>query len=599
MKLRSRSYRVELYRHTRPPPGDSVSRLVRRPALVAVLLLALLGPGADPAQAAAEPDELLVRFRSGVEAAERSETRQVAGAGFVERLPLGGAQLVAVEPGRSVSAVEAALERDPDVLYAEPNAPRTAYRVPTDPAWSTLWGLDNRGQVVAARAGTPDADIDAPEAWDVTLGSPAVTVAIMDSGMELSHPELAPGLWTNAVEAAGRPRADDDRNGYTDDIRGWDFVEDDGMPQDLFGHGTHVAGIIGARIDDGRGVVGVAPLTTLLPIRTLDRYGVGEVDDAIRSYAYAARAGAKVLNASLGGTRGSLTERDALRASGLLVVAASGNGGPDFRGDDLDRYPNFPCAYELENVVCVAATDSQDALAPFSDFGARTVDIAAPGTSVQSTFRSPEWYRFADGSSMAAPHMSGAAALLWAKNPTLTVGSVRAALLAGGDRVPGLAGRVVTGARLNARTALDLVPALPPPPPPPAAAAPPGSLSAASRDVAPRVRLRLGRGLRIGRVLREGLRVRVRCSEACRSSLRLVADARTARALNLGRRPVVLGRRAVLLRRAGVRTVVVVVSRTARRALRRVPRVSLSMRATTVDRTGHRSRTSAVVSLRR
>ena len=574
-----------------------MTRLVHRAAALAALL-ALVVPGTAHAQGPTEPEELLVRFRAGVESADRLETRRAAGADYVERLPLGGVQLVTVEEGRSARDVEAELERDPDVLYAEPNVRRSAFRVPTDPMWDALWALDNRGQTVAGRAGSLDADVDAPEAWDVTLGSPGVLVAIMDSGVDLDHPELAPGLWTNGVEAAGRSRTDDDRNGYTDDVRGWDFVEGDGTPQDEFGHGTHVAGTIGARIDDGRGVVGVAPLTTILPVRTLDGSGAGEVDDAIRSYAYAARAGAKVLNASLGGVRGSSAERDALRASGLLVVAAAGNGGVDFRGDDLDRGPNFPCAYEVDNVVCVAASDQRDVLAPFSDYGARTVDLAAPGTGIQSTYP-PGAYRVADGSSMAAPHVAGAAALLWAKNPALTVVQARAALLGGVDRVAGLSARVVTGGRLNARTSLDLVPPLAPAPPPPAAPSAPGSISASSRTLSARVALRVGRGLRIGQVIREGLRVRVRCSKGCRTSLSLVVDARTARALGLGRRAAVLGRGSLRLRRAGTRVAVVRLSRAGRRALRRMRRVTVSVRATTLDRAGHRSLARAVVTLRR
>jgi subtilisin family serine protease len=571
---------------------------VSRPTLALLVAFSVLVPA--PAQAAEGGAELIVRFRPGVESGERLEARRAAGAAFEERLPLAGAQVVSTEPGRSLAAVESELEADPSVLYAEPNLPRSAFRTPqADPAFVDQWALDNRGQVVDGRAGSVDADVDAPEAWDVTTGSPAVAVAVMDSGVELEHPDLAPGLWSNAAEAAGRVGVDDDRNGFVDDVRGWDFVDGDGIPEDLFGHGTHVSGIVGARIDDGHGIVGVAPGSRLLPIRTLDGRGIGRVDDAVRAYAYAARAGVRVLNASLGGPGGSTAERDAIREAGILVVAAAGNGGSDFIGDDLDRSRrNYPCAYDLENVICVAASDAHDALAPFTDYGAQTVDLAAPGTRIVSTFRAPQSYHLADGSSMAAPHVAGAAALLWAKNPGASVAQVRAALLAGVDRVPALAGRVITGGRLNARSSLDLLAPQPTSAPPPASA--PAPLVVASGDLrAPRLALGAARSARLGLALRRGLSVRVRCSEACSARVRLVADARTARRLRLGRRAVTLARASVRLRRGGTRRVVVRPGRSARRALARMRRTSLLVLVTARDAAGNRTGARRVVTLRR
>ena len=563
-----------------------------RPALALLALLLVLVPA--PARAAEPETELIVRFRAGVEPAQRLEARQEAGVAFEERLPLTGSQVVSAEPGRSLEAVEAELERDPSVLYAEPNLLRSAFRAPQrDPGWADQWALDNRGQVVGGVAGASDADIDATDAWEVTTGSAGVAVAVMDSGAELEHPDLAPGLWTNAVEAAGRAGVDDDRNGFVDDLRGWDFVDDDGVPRDYFGHGTHVAGIIGARMDDGYGIVGVAPDTAVLPVRTLDARGVGAVSDAIKAYAFAARSGARVLNASLGGPASSTEERRAIRGAGILVVAAAGNSGSNLDGPSA----NYPCAYELENVICVAASDALDGLAPFSDYGDDTVDLAAPGARILSTFRAPELYRVADGSSMAAPHVAGVAALLWAKNPAASVADVRAALLAGVDRVPGLADVVVTGGRLNARRALDLLPPAPLPPPAPAAASTP--VRTAAGDRAPRLALGTLRSARLGVALRRGLSVRVRCSKACTARVRLVADARTARRLRLGRRAMTLDRASARLRRGGARTVVVRPGRTARRALARTRRASLLVIVTATDAAGNRTRARRIVTLRR
>jgi subtilisin family serine protease len=543
------------------------------------------------ANAAGAP-ELLVRFRGGVEAEERIASRRAARTAFGERLPLGGAEVVRVLPGESPGAAEAALERDPDVLYAEPNVARHALRIPSDPNFGLLWGLQNTGQVVGGRAGVPDADIDATEAWDVTSGSPSVVVAVVDSGIEPEHPELAPNLWVNAAEAAGRARNDDDGNGYVDDVRGWDFVERDNTPNDPFGHGTHVAGTIGARMDDQRDIVGVAPATRLLALRTLNDQGYGAVDDAIKAYDYAVRAGARVINVSLGGPGGSQTERNVIRAaSGVLFVGAAGNGGADRRGRNVDSSPTFPCGYDLPNVICVSASDQTDSLASFADYGVRTVDLVAPGTSIRSTF-GEDGYLFADGTSMAAPHVSGAAGLLWARVPAATPVDVRAALLAGVDRLPGLTGRVASGGRLNARTALEAI--VPPPPlvaagaptaPPAPAAAPP----VRPRDTRPpRVSLIAARSQRLAIVRRRGVRARVSCSEACAiPSLSLHLDAPTARRLRRRASALLVGRGSARMSGPGRRLVAIRLTPAGRRALRSLRSVGVILTARVTDPAGN------------
>ncbi len=336
---------------------------------------------------AAEPraENVIVRFEPGTAAGERAEARSDADVRVEETLPLPNTQLVAPDAGQSPAEAAEQLERSPAVRYAEPDAPRRAFAVvPDDRYFGVQWGLNNSGQSVGGTAGTVDADIDAPEAWQLTTGSAAVTVAVIDSGVELDHSDLAGAIWRNAGESGDRREyngADDDGNGLIDDWRGWDWVEGDNDPTDANGHGTHVAGTVGARGNDGRGVARVAWDVSLMPLRTLGADGSGYVSDVIRAYGYAGARKAHVVNASLGGSAFSRAERDAIAAAPqTLFVVAAGNDGAD-----NDREPSYPCNYTLDNVVCVAATDQRDGVADFSNYGATTVDLAAPGVNVAST----------------------------------------------------------------------------------------------------------------------------------------------------------------------------------------------------------------------
>ena len=253
------------------------------------------------------------------------------------------------EGGQSPAEAAQQLERSPNVLYAEPDVPRRAFAVvPDDRYFGRQWSLNNSGQSVAGTAGTVDADIDAPEAWQMTTGSAAVTVAVIDSGVQIDHPDLAAGIWRNPGEAGDRREyngADDDGNGLVDDWRGWDWVDGDNDPGDANGHGTHVAGTVGARGNDGRGVAGVAWNVSLMPLRTLDADGSGYVSDVIRAYGYAGARKAHVVNASLGGGSFSRAERDAIAAAPqTLFVVAAGNDGAD--NDTRARVPVQPRARE-------------------------------------------------------------------------------------------------------------------------------------------------------------------------------------------------------------------------------------------------------------
>ncbi|HEV3378469.1 MAG TPA: S8 family peptidase [Thermoleophilaceae bacterium] len=523
--------------------------------------------------AEAAPGELIVRFEDDVGAADRAAIRDQAGAELERRLPVRGMYLFEVEDGRAVRAAERALERRDGVLYAEPNAPRRASLRPNDPWFPMLWGMENTGQVVRGVPGTADADTDSSDAWDAGVGG-GVAVAVIDSGVDRDHPDLAPNAWRNPGESgSGRESngLDDDLNGRVDDWRGWDFVANDADPADENGHGTHVAGTIAARRGNGIGVAGVADGSRILPLRVLDAQGTGSVAGVIQAYAYAARAGAKVVNLSLGSSVPSRAEQDAIAAfPSMMFVAAAGNGGDDGIGDDNDLDPEYPCAYPLSNVVCVAASDNRDLPAPFSNFGASSVDLAAPGVSIVSTVPGGgyAWY---SGTSMATPHVAGAAAMLWAASPSATVSQIKAALLDGVDPAPAFAGRTVTSGRLNVLSSLRRVADVtlaPPAPgggsgaggdsdsgdgsgsaggsgsgsgdgsgtgsgtPPGAATEPPGDGTpppqpggggaAAGRDSsAPRLSVRVPRRPRIGPLRRRGLTVRVTCSEACSARLRL------------------------------------------------------------------------------
>ena len=461
-------------------------------------------PGGPVAPVPAPTTEVIVRFAPGTDARERGEARADADVRRQAVLPLAGAEVVDPEAGVGVAQAVRDLERDPRVLYAEPNASRVAFATPNDRFFGQQWGLQNTGQVVANSGGTPGADIDAPAAWDVTTGSRDVVVGVIDSGADTAHPDLAANLWRNPGESgAGQATngIDDDRNGFVDDVNGWDFAEHDAQPLDAEGHGTHVAGTVGARGGNAIGVTGVAQSSSLMVLRSLGADGSGSVADVVTAYAYAARNGARVVNLSLGGNSGSQTERDALAAaSGVLFVAAAGNDGAD-----NDTAGTFPCNYELVNVVCVGASDRNDALASFSNRGKRTVDLAAPGVNIASTYLNGT-YVYLSGTSMATPHVTGVAALALARAPGLTVPQLRDVLLSSVDPIFALRSVTVTGGRLNAARAVraagsfasappggSTVPAPGPsgstgsPPPEPSApvAAPPASPPAADPPASP------------------------------------------------------------------------------------------------------------------
>jgi thermitase len=392
---------------------------------------------AFPATAAAGVDDEIVVLRDGgLTRAERAD----AGVTRERTLPIDGVQVVSTE-GERADAI-AALRDDPDVVWAEPNQPR---ELSAESLGGLLWGLHNTGQSVWWRRGTPDADIDAPQAWTYSRGA-GVTVAIADTGVDAGHPDLAGRI-----------------------VPGYDFVDDDTDPQDGHGHGTHVAGTVAAGAD-GAGVVGVAPQALVMPLRVLDDNGAGNSADVAAAFAYAGERGVRVVNASLGSPYPSLVERRAIEEHPrTLFVVAAGNGGPDGVGDDNDDDTReYPCAHDAPNLICVGATDSNDARAAFSNYGTASVDLFAPGQDIVSDwvlshptvlaehFGVGAGFEIMQGTSMSSPHVAGAAALTAALQPAWSAMQVKAALLDGADRLPGLAGTSVTGARLNAANAVRI-----------------------------------------------------------------------------------------------------------------------------------------------
>jgi subtilisin family serine protease len=349
---------------------------------------------------------------------------------------------------------------DPNVEYVEPNYIYELDLIPNDPRFDDQWALHNTGQT----GGTGDADIDAPEAWDIEQGDPAVIVAITDTGVDYNHEDLRDNMWTNPGETPG-DGVDNDGNGYVDDIHGYDFGNDDGDPMDDHNHGTHVAGTIGAVGNNNRGITGVNLQTQLMALKFIKPIKCGNFTigtggsnaDAAEAIIYATDNNAKIINASWGGTSESATLKDAITfadSGGVLFVAAAGNDGTD-----NDTEPHYPSNYgapphNLPNVIAVAATDHNDDLADFSNFGDVSVHLGAPGEDVLSTIRDNDYDEFS-GTSMAAPHVAGVAALVWAHHPSFTHHQVKQCILGHVDVLPSLTGKVVTNGRLNANSAVQ------------------------------------------------------------------------------------------------------------------------------------------------
>ena len=300
--------------------------------------------------------------------------------------------------------------------------------LPNDPDFPKLWGLNNTGQT----GGKPDKDIDFPEALALVTGTQKKAVGVIDSGIDYTHPDLAANMWTNPGEIAGNG-IDDDGNLYIDDVYGWDFANNDNDPMDDNHHGTHVAGTIAAVGNNNLGVIGVAPNNvSLVALKFLDASGSGATSNAILALDYATANGIQITNNSWGGLLPipSQALEDAItafEAVGGLFVAAAGNSSLY-----TDIFPAYPASYPNANIISVAATDHNDNLAYYSNFGTHSVDIAAPGSDIFSTLPGNQ-YGYLSGTSMASPHVAGAVALVWSQNPTLTAQEVKQKVMGSTD----------------------------------------------------------------------------------------------------------------------------------------------------------------------
>jgi len=388
------------------------------------------------------PGELLVKHKSSVRAAATQYYRTQWDISALRTFRVTGVQYVKLPDGMAVEVALKIYRDDPDVEYAEPNYYRYTTLTPNDPSFNLLWGLHNTGQ----SSGTPDADIDAPEAWDITTGSSVIVIAVVDTGVDYSHPDLSDNMWSNTGETPDNG-IDDDGNGYVDDVRGWDFIGNDKDPMDLHGHGTHVTGIAAAEGDNSIGITGVCWTARIMPLKFLDANGYGTVADEISAIDYAIGNGAHIINASFGSDTYSQSEYNAIsraNSEGILFIAAVGN-------DTLnnDASPFYPASYNLPNIITVAATDQDDNLTWFSNYGPTTVDVGAPGINIYST--SPGMnYQYMHGTSVAAPHVAGLAALIWGYNSSLTHNEIKGIILNGVDIKPTLSGKTFTGGRINA-----------------------------------------------------------------------------------------------------------------------------------------------------
>ncbi|MFN8792273.1 MAG: S8 family peptidase [Bdellovibrionales bacterium] len=353
---------------------------------------------------------------------------------------------------------------------AVPKAPTN--RTGTDPLIAQQWGMANSG---------------ATEAWKKSQGSEDMIVAVLDTGVDYTHEDLLPNLWRNPGEIPDNG-IDDDKNGYVDDEVGWDFAGNDNKPYDLAvtnqmdvirggnpGHGTHCAGNVAARGGNAIGISGVAPNVKIMSLRFISEKGSGTTADAVKAIRYAVDNGAKILSNSWGGegqddtSEENLALKEAIQYAldkGTLFVAAAGNGrgGKGFN-NDTDKTPVFPASYTFDNIITVAAMNSSDQLGGFSNFGEKGVHIGAPGVKVFATVPANGYTdviidrmglkAFWDGTSMATPHVAGAAALYWSAHPSATYKDVKNAILKSAKKVPALSGKVSTGGKLDVKELMN------------------------------------------------------------------------------------------------------------------------------------------------
>lgn len=416
---------------------------------------------ADKVRTAPErvPGEYVVKLKKGIDVQTASlvdmARMQILGAEAFET----NERFVLVKTLKSYASenVIEELRKNPNVLYAEPNYIYSVNYVreatlPNDARFAELWGLHNTGQEVSGANGIAGADIGVTKVWGTHTGSRNIVVAVIDTGIDHTHADLANNIYVNPNEIPDNG-IDDDGNGFIDDVRGWNFAGvSNNNAMDDNDHGTHVAGTIGASGNDGIGVAGVNWKVSMMPVKFLSASGSGTLADAVKSIQYATKMRVNIMNNSWGGGGFSQALMDAIEEAnqaGIIFVAAAGNNGTN-----NDQAPHYPSNYQVENVVSVAATTNQEELASFSCFGKRTVHIAAPGHRILSTTPNNAYQSFS-GTSMATPHVVGALALLWSTNESQDYKSVINGILQSTDKLDQYQRFVSTGGRLNVYNAVN------------------------------------------------------------------------------------------------------------------------------------------------
>jgi subtilisin family serine protease len=396
------------------------------------------------------PEELLVQFSSPqtdekiakkVENLYGKDSKKVHKIALdYSDLGLSNTYLLKLSNGEDPKEAKEKYKKDPEVIYAELNYIVTVAELfPNDPYFSTQWGLSN----------IYDTDIDAPEVWDTCTGSQNVIVAVIDTGVDYNHPDLVANKWTNLGEIPGNS-IDDDNNGYIDDFLGWDFNNKDNDPWDDNGHGTHCAGIIGAVGNNGQGVTGMMWQVKIMPLKFANEGGMGYTSDAVSAILYANAKKADIISNSWGVGTESITLKNAIDNSSAVVVCAAGNGP-----ENIDISPFYPASYSSPQIIAVAASNADDNLASFSNYGSVSVDVAAPGDYIYSTLPDNN-YGYKNGTSMATPYVAGLAGLLKAYYPELSYGEVKTAIINGVDKKTSLSGKVASSGRINANKSFDL-----------------------------------------------------------------------------------------------------------------------------------------------
>ncbi len=417
----------------------------------------------------AAPGEYIVKFKAGFN--ETDKMQVVSEYSFKDKKDFKSinAKLISLDDNMDEAEKVTLLEQlsnDPSVEYIEPNYRLYPCESPisTDTNANKLWGLKNYEQPINGITGVSGIDINLEPAWQVTKGSSDIIVAVIDTGVNISHPDLAPNIWVNPDEIPD-DGVDNDKNGYVDDVNGWDFYHNDNSVYDNIiylnqynqtvnedAHGTHCSGTIAA-LENNAGVVGVAPQVRIMPLKFIGRDG-GYTDDAIEALLYAKAKGIKIASNSWGGGDESITLYNTIAASGMLFIAAAGNG----YGNNNDSRPYYPASYDLANIISVTAIDNQGNMADFSNYGSTTVDVAAPGVYIYSSIPNSS-YAYMNGTSMATPHVAGIAALI-ASTGITDPATIKSKILASASHHPliNLSGKVLTGGLVDAAYSLTTPP---------------------------------------------------------------------------------------------------------------------------------------------